>query len=105
MSGGRVIGIAHTYQHGTTLDGPVPTCLTGGDPPDGCPVDELKLLANHLQVTPFAVGTRNYGTTPPACPASGFWQTRVTLSYADGSVDTISPRSQCHRPPGSQPRS
>src|SRR3954470_23274838 len=59
VSDGRVLGIAHTYQHGTTLDGPVPTCLTGGSPPDGCPFDELKLLANHLQVSPLTVGTRS----------------------------------------------
>ena len=25
------------YVHGTTLDAPVPTCLTGGQPPTGCP--------------------------------------------------------------------
>jgi hypothetical protein len=92
---GRVLGIAHTYQHGTTLDGPVPTCITGGDPPDGCPSDQLKLLANHLEVLPFSAGGRNYGTTPPTCPTSGFWKTRVTLSYADGSVDTVAPRTPC----------
>jgi hypothetical protein len=103
VSGGRVLGIAHTHQHGTTLDGPVPTCLTGGNPPDGCPFDELKLLSNHLEVSPVSVREgsvqRNYGTTPPTCPASGYWQTRVTLTYADGSVDTVTPKSRCSRPP------
>jgi hypothetical protein len=96
-SGGRVVGIAHTYQHGTTLDGPVPTCITGGNPPDGCPFDELRLLANQLQIQPLSVGGRNYGTTPPTCPRSGFWTIRVTLSYADGSVDTVTPETPCSR--------
>jgi len=97
-SGGRVVGIAHTYQHGTTLDGPVPTCITGGDPPSGCPLDELRLLANHLQIRELSVGDRNYGTTPPTCPSSGYWTLRVTLTYGDGSVDTVAPRAPCNQP-------
>jgi hypothetical protein len=96
-AGGRVLGIAHTYQHGTTLDGPVPTCMTGGDPPDGCPFDEMRLLANHLTVDPVTIDGRNYGTTPRTCPPAGYWTTRVTLSYADGSVDAVAPRTPCTR--------
>jgi hypothetical protein len=94
-SGDRVVGVVHTYVRGSTLDGPVPTCLTGGSPPDGCPFDQLVLLKNHLQVEPFSVDGRNYGTTPPTCPKSRRWEARVTLTYGDGSVDTVTPWAPC----------
>jgi hypothetical protein len=108
-SGDRVLAVVHTYIHGTTLDGPVPTCLTGGQPPSGCPFDQLTLLSNHLQIAPVSVGRgatrRNYGTTPPSCPPSGRWRASVTLYYGDGSVDTVTPQARCtplgepsHRP-------
>lgn len=99
-AGGRV-GVVRTYIHGTTLEGPVPTCLTGGDPPSGCPFDQIILLANHLQTNVMTVGTgahrRNYGTTPARCPKSHRWQTRVTLYYADGSVDHVVTEQPCTR--------
>jgi hypothetical protein len=101
-SGDRVVGVVHTYIHGTTLDGPVPTCIGGGQPPSGCPVDELTLLANHLEVKPISVGRgaarRSYGITPPTCPRSRRWKAPVTLYYADGSVDRVTPRTRCRRP-------
>jgi hypothetical protein len=101
-SGDRVVAVVHTYVHGTTLDGPVPTCLGGGNPPSGCPFDQFTLLSNHLQVIPISVGQgaarRNYGTTPPTCPRSGRWQARVTLRFGDGSVDTVTPQGPCTRP-------
>ncbi|MDX6633139.1 MAG: hypothetical protein QOG09_1225 [Solirubrobacterales bacterium] len=101
-SGNQVVGIVHTYVHGTTLDGPIPTCITGGQPPSGCPSDQLTLLANHLEIKPISVGRgkarRNYGTTPPSCPRSGRWYARVALHYADGSVDNVKPHGRCSRP-------
>ena len=96
-SGDQVLAVVHTYVHGTTLEGPVPTCATGGNPPMGCPFDQLTLLANHLQVEPISRGGRNYGTTPPTCPASGRWEAPVTLTYGDGSVDRVTPSSPCTR--------
>lgn len=96
-SGDRVLAVVHTYVHGTTLEGPVPTCATGGTPPMGCPFDQLTLLANHLQVAPITRAGRNYGTTPPTCPASGRWEAPVTLTYGDGSVDRVTPSSPCTR--------
>lgn len=96
-SGDRVLAVVHTYVRGTTLEGPVPTCATGGNPPMGCPFDQLTLLANHLQVEPITRGGRNYGTTPPTCPASGRWEAPVTLTYGDGSVDRVTPYSPCLR--------
>ena len=99
-------GVVHTYVHGTTLDGPVPTCLTGGEPPDGCPFDQITLLSNHLTVLPVTVGAgasqRSYGSTPPTCPPSGRWQGPVTFYYADGTVETVVMQARCTRPAGSQ---
>lgn len=105
-SGGMVVAVVHTYVRGKrTLDGPIPTCLGGGQPPDGCPTDQFTLLANHLTVHPESAGhgahRRNYGTTPPSCPGSHRWRTRVTLRYADGSVDRVSPSVRC-RPDSTQ---
>jgi hypothetical protein len=100
-SGDRVLAVVHTYIHGTTLDGPIPTCLTGGQPPTGCPFDQLTLLSNHLQVMPISVGQgaarRNYGTTPSTCPPSRRWEGPVTLYYGDGSVDRVTPWAPCSR--------
>jgi hypothetical protein len=97
-SGGHPAGVIHTYIHGTTLDGPVPTCLTGGQPPGGCPFDEVTLLANHLASIPISIGPRNYGTTPPTCPRSRRWSGQVTFYYADGSVDAVAVQQPCAVP-------
>ncbi|MDX6699064.1 MAG: hypothetical protein QOE65_2461 [Solirubrobacteraceae bacterium] len=96
-SGDAVLAVVHTYVHGTTLEGPIPTCLTGGTAPDGCPFDQLILLANHLQVRPVSAGGRNYGTTPPTC-STGRWDGRVTFSYGDGSLDRLTASAPCVRP-------
>ncbi|MEA2472611.1 MAG: hypothetical protein QOE06_526 [Thermoleophilaceae bacterium] len=102
MSGDRVLSVIHTYVHGTTLDGPVPTCLTGGNPPDGCPFDQLTLLSNHLEVQPVSTGRgrarRNYGTTPPSCPKSHRWRGLVRFFYGDGSVDSVPVAQPCRSP-------
>jgi hypothetical protein len=96
-SGDRVVAVVHTYVHGTTLEGPVPTCLGGGNPPSGCPFDQFALLSNRLEVLPMSVRGRNYGTTPPKCPRSRRWTINVTLRFADGSVDRLTPRAPCTR--------
>ncbi len=104
-SGGRPVGIARTYASGTTLSGPIPTCVTGGNPPKGCPFDQLILLSNKIDVQPLSVGQgmdrRNYATTPTVCPRSGHWTSRVTFYYSDGSVDHVRTEQPCLR---SRPR-
>ena len=94
-SGDRVLAVVHTYVRGTRLDGPVPTCLDGGNPPMHCPVDEFVLLANHLQINRITAHGRNYGTSPPRCPRSRRWRAPVTLYYSDGSVDRVTPQARC----------
>ena len=97
-SGDRVMSVVHTYVRGTTLDGPVPTCLNGGNPPDGCPFDQVTLLSNYLEVNAATVGGRNYGTTPPKCPKSKRWRTPVTFYFGDGSVERATTQQRCSRP-------
>jgi hypothetical protein len=81
-SGDRVLAVVHTYVRGNRLDGPVPTCLDGGNPPKGCPFDQFVLLANHLEISLLTRQGRNYGTSPPRCPRSRRWRTPVTLHSA-----------------------
>lgn len=101
-SGGRPVGVARTYAKGGTLDGPVPTCITGGDPPSGCPFDQLTLISNKIEIQPLSVGSgrhrRNFATTPATCPRSGRWTTPVTFYYADGSVDHVVTHQPCTQP-------
>jgi hypothetical protein len=40
----------------------------------------------------------NYLTTPPTCPASGFWVNRITYTYRDGITQTVESKSPCKRP-------
>lgn len=99
-SGDSVIAVAHTHIHGTRLDGPVPTCISGGNPPDGCPFDQITLLANNLRVRAISVGhgrgRRRYGTTPRTCPRrTRRWRARIAVHYADGAVDRLVTRGRC----------
>jgi hypothetical protein len=90
-------GVVRTFVHGNTLDGPVPTCLTGGNPPTGCPSDQVILLNNHLATPPITAGGRSYGTTPATCPRSGKWQGPVAFYYGDGTVETLQFQTPCAR--------
>jgi hypothetical protein len=98
-SGGRPLGVIRTYARGRILKGPVPTCLSGGDPPSGCPSDQMVLLANQITIQPLSTGhrtaRRNLATTPPTCPRSGRWRTPVRFAYSDGSVDRVVTRQPC----------
>lgn len=42
-------------------------------------------------------------TTPPACPPSGHWVTRITWTYRDGVKQSAESRSPCRRPDGDAP--
>jgi hypothetical protein len=102
QSGGKTFGVARTFfRNDGTAEGPVPTCITGGNPPDGCPTDELALLSQSLTTPAISTGhgahRRNYLTTPKTCPRTRVWRTPVTLHYADGTVETVVTRQPCIR--------
>jgi hypothetical protein len=103
---GRPVGVIRTHARGRMLRGPVPTCLTGGDPPSGCPSDQMVLLSNTIDIGALTKGhantRRNFATTPSRCPRSGHWRTHVRFDYADGSVDRILTRQPCEDAIGSR---
>lgn len=97
-------GVARSEIHGGDVDGPVPTCLTGGQPPEDCPSDQVTILSQSLSTEPISVGKgperRNYLTTPRRCPRTEFWRTGIDLHFADGTVDHVVSRQPCiHRRP------
>jgi len=102
QSGGHTFGVARTYVRADgSADGPVPTCLTGGSPPQGCPFDQVALLSQSLTTRALSTGhgarRRNYLTTQKTCPRSRRWRTPVTLYYADGTVETVVTHQPCVR--------
>lgn len=74
-----------------TIDVEVPTPLPG-TPPDG---GAAKLQRGEWKA--LSSGGRNYITTPPTCPRTGYWVNRVTYTYRDGVIQTAESRSPCER--------
>jgi len=77
------------------LDTLIPTCITGGQPPSGCPSDQARLLRSEIVLPPYTRNGRAYFTTPPACPPSGRWRSTITLTYGDGVSSTVHPEQPC----------
>jgi hypothetical protein len=75
-----------------------PTCFPALQPA-GCPVDTVLQLESSISVPPYtrtvAGVTRSYLTTPPTCPAQGYWENPIRLWWADGSIDTVVPQEPC----------
>jgi hypothetical protein len=77
------------------------TCFPA--PPGGeCADDYIAQLGTTTNVRRYTRRirgkVRGYATTPPRCPARGFWQTTVRLWWADGSVDTVRTKQPCRQP-------
>jgi hypothetical protein len=77
------------------------TCFPA--PPTGkCADDYIVQLASSTVLTPYkrTVGgrTRSYATTPPKCPAAGYWRTTIKFWWADGSVDSVGTKQRCVSP-------
>ena len=76
-----------------------PTCWP--TPPTGCPVDNALQLGAIQKVPPYTRRVRgvvrSYMTTPPSCPAAGYWKTPVRLWWADGTTDTMITKQRCTR--------
>jgi hypothetical protein len=85
-----------TKLKGADADTRIPTCLTGGQPPKGCPSDQAVVLASRIVLWKVVRGGRAYIETPPKCPRKG-WRTRVTYHYGDGKVESVASRGACRR--------
>jgi hypothetical protein len=90
-SGTRVVlrGVVGT----NTIDVDVPTPLPG-TPPDGGAAKHQ--VGEWVPRSTMRDGVpANYLTTPPTCPAGGYWVNRVTYTYRDGVKQTAESRSPC----------
>ena len=75
----------------------LPTCFP--HPPSGC-VDEYIVQLATSSVLPRYTRkvkgrVRSYATTPPSCPARGYWKTVVALRWSDGTADNVATRQPC----------
>jgi hypothetical protein len=77
-----------------------PTCYPAVQPP-GCPVDTALQISSSVTVPPYTRTSggrvRSYFTTPPKCPAAGYWRTPVRFWWGDGSIDTVVVKQACKR--------
>ncbi|HKP88671.1 MAG TPA: hypothetical protein VJT75_01735 [Thermoleophilaceae bacterium] len=75
------------------------TCFP--EPPTGCVNDYILQRRSATTVARYtrAVNgrTRSYVTTPPRCPASGYWKTTVKFWWKGGAVDTVVSKQPCRR--------
>lgn len=67
-----------------------------GTPPDGG-ADKSERATFYERSSVEDGSERNYLTTPPRCPKSGYWTNRVTYTYRDGIKQTSESRSPCRR--------
>jgi hypothetical protein len=95
--GGRVNAVVRGFFTPEGLDALIPTCILGGQPPDGCPSDQSRLLENELVLPVYNRDGRTYQRNPPTCPPSGRWRTPVILTFADGVVERVFPEQPCTR--------
>lgn len=76
-----------------------PTTCFPAPPAGPCADDYILQLKSSTMVPPYTKisggRTRAYVTTPPTCPARGFWQTTIRLSWSDGSVDNVVSNQPC----------
>lgn len=81
----------------------LPTCFP--EPPmRDCLDDYIVQLETQSSVNPYTRRidghVRSYATTPPRCPASGFWRTRVKYVWGNGAIDRVVTKQPCrHRHP------
>ena len=68
--------------------------LSSGD----CPVDNVLQLGSSIKFEPYVRDGRSYMTTPPRCPRSRRWRSRIRFWWADGSTYTVPVRVRCRRP-------
>ena len=76
----------------------LPTCFP--TPPTGeCVEDHVLQTATSSFLPEYtrSVGgeLRSYATTPPTCPGSGYWETRIRLWWSTGDVDDVVTKQPC----------
>jgi hypothetical protein len=81
-----------------TMEWTPPTCFPA-PPAGGCADDYIIQLKTATTMPAYTTGSgdniRSYTTTPPRCPARGYWRTRVHFEWSDGSVDDVTSKQHC----------
>src|SRR5204863_1764856 len=74
-----------------------PTCFPA--PPTGCADDYIVQLRTSTDLPKYTRTVhgqrRSYATTPPRCPARGYWRTRIHFKWSDGARDSVVSRQPC----------
>lgn len=75
------------------------TCFP--EPPTGCNTDYILQLRAATSIARYTRSVnghrRSYVTTPPRCPARGYWRTTIKFWWKGGAVDTVRPKQPCRR--------
>jgi hypothetical protein len=71
-----------------------PTCFPA--PPAGSCADDYLIQLGTTSTIPVHAGSKgSYATTPPTCPATGYWETTVRFWWADDTTDSVVSRQPC----------
>ena len=99
---GRVVAVVRERYQGANWTNELPTCVLGGQPPEDCPSDQVRVLSTDQGAPPIVSGTgptrRSLLTNPPTCPATGFWPAHFAIRFGDGATDRLGLRMPCTRP-------
>jgi hypothetical protein len=98
-NGARIVVRARIGVRTLDIDNP----MIPGTPPDG---GAAKSQRGRFEPRSSVRDGRqlNYITTPPTCPARGFWVNRITYTYRDGVKQTVESRSPCKSPAAADDR-
>lgn len=77
-----------------------PTTCFPASPTGECVDDNVRQLMSSTSMPRYtrkasSGRTRSYATTPPRCPARGYWQSKVGFWWSDGSVDRVAINQPC----------
>jgi hypothetical protein len=83
-----------TMQPDGSIEFAGPTCFPA-PPAGGCADDYIIQLGTHTTIPVHAGNRGSYATTPPTCPASGYWETTIRFWWADGTEDSVVSPQPC----------
>jgi hypothetical protein len=74
-----------------------PTCFPS-PPAGGCADDYIIQLGSQTTIPVYTNAKGSYATTPPTCPAEGYWTVTVRFWWADGTTDSVDSHQPCTVP-------
>jgi hypothetical protein len=70
------------------------TCFPAS-PTGQCADDYIIQLGSNTSIPEYTTPSGSYATTPPACPATGYWESTIRFWWVDGTTDSVAPRQPC----------